>query len=85
MLELVFAKYGMSRPFMAPPGLPPDRAAALRAAFVAALKDPALLADAEKQRMEINLVTGDQVDALVRSIFQAPPALAARARAVVRE
>lgn len=85
VLELVFAKYGMSRPFMAPPGLPPDRAAALRAAFAAALKDPALLADAEKQRMEINLVTGDQVDALVRSIFQAPPALAARARAVVKE
>jgi hypothetical protein len=35
--------------------------------------------------MEINAVTGEQVDALVRKIFSAPPALAARARDVIKE
>ncbi|HTI86923.1 MAG TPA: tripartite tricarboxylate transporter substrate-binding protein [Alphaproteobacteria bacterium] len=85
VLELIFAKYGMSRPFMAPPGLPPERAKALRDAFAATLKDPQFLADAEKQRMEINPVTGEQVDRLVRKIFAAPPELAARAREAIRE
>jgi len=85
VLELICAKYGMSRPFMAPPSLPPDRAKALRAAFEASLKDPKLLADAKKQRMEIHLVTGDEVEALVRKIFAAPPELAARARSVLKE
>jgi hypothetical protein len=85
VLELVFAKYGMSRPFMAPPGIPPDRAKALRAAFDVTMKDPVMLAEAEKQNMEINAVTGEQVDALVKKIFDAPESLAARARSVVKE
>jgi tripartite-type tricarboxylate transporter receptor subunit TctC len=85
VLDLICAKYGMSRPFMAPPNLTPDRAPALRAAFAATLKDPELLADAKKQRMEINLVTGEQVEALVKRIFQTPESLAARARDVIKE
>jgi hypothetical protein len=84
VLELICAKYGMSRPFMAPPGLPSERAKALRDAFAATLKDPQFLADAEKQHMEINAVTGEQVDALVRKIFAAPSELQARARELVK-
>lgn len=85
VLELICAKYGMSRPFMAPPNLPAERAKALQAAFDASLKDPKLLADAKKQRMEVHLVTGAQVETLVRKIFAAPPELAARAREVIKD
>lgn len=84
VLELICAKYGMSRPYMAPPNVPTDRVAALRRAFDQAMKDPKLLADAKKQRMEIKLVTGEEVEALVKKIFAAPPALAARAREVIK-
>src|SRR4029078_13504369 len=45
VMEVVFAKFGMSRPFMAPPGLPPERLALLRQAFDATLRDPAVLAE----------------------------------------
>lgn len=57
VLESIFAKYGLSRPFMAPPAVPADRAAALREVFAATMKDPVMLAEAERQNMEINAVT----------------------------
>ena len=47
-LELFFARVDMGRPFVAPPDVPADRVAALRAAFQAMLKDPAFLDDAEQ-------------------------------------
>ena len=64
-MEVVFAKFGMSRPFMAPPGLPPERLALLRRAFDATLQDPVVLAEAQKLGMEINPVSGEDVEALV--------------------
>jgi tripartite-type tricarboxylate transporter receptor subunit TctC len=84
VMEVVFAKFGMSRPFMAPPELPPERLAALRQAFDAALRDPAFLAEAEKLGMEINPVSGADVEALVARIMNTPPALAERAREALK-
>jgi tripartite-type tricarboxylate transporter receptor subunit TctC len=80
VMEVVFAKFGMSRPFMAPPDLPADRLAMLRSAFDATLKDPAFLAEAEKLGMEINSVSGADLQALVTRIMNTPPELAERAR-----
>ena len=80
-MEVVFAKFGMSRPFLAPPGVPPERLALLRRAFDATLKDPAVLAEAKKLGMEINPVRGEDVEALVTQMMATPDALAAaRAR-----
>jgi hypothetical protein len=56
---VVFAKFGMSRPFFAPPGLAPERLAALRRAFDATVRDQAFLADARKLGMEIDPVRGE--------------------------
>ena len=84
LAELVFAKYGMSRPYFAPPELPPERLAALRRGFDASMQDPELLADAAKGKMEIAPVTGEDVQALVARIMSAPDALATRARALLR-
>ena len=80
VMEVVFAKFGMSRPFMAPPGLPPDRLGSLRRAFDATLRDEAFLAEAKKLGMEINPVRGEDVEALVTRIMATPAALAQRAR-----
>ena len=49
-MEVVFAKFGMARPFFAPPGVPPERLALLRRAFDATLSDPVVLAEAQKAR-----------------------------------
>jgi len=84
IMELVFAKFGMSRPFMAPPGLPPERLALLRRAFVEALRDPALLDEAKQLGMEIRPVSGEDVEKLVTRILASPADLAATARAALQ-
>jgi tripartite-type tricarboxylate transporter receptor subunit TctC len=71
-LELVFARQAMGRPFLAPPGIPGDRADALKHAFDATMKDPEFLADAGKLRLEINPVSGDEVQAMVARMYGAP-------------
>jgi tripartite-type tricarboxylate transporter receptor subunit TctC len=52
---------GMARPFAAPPGVPEDRARALRSAFLAVHRDPAFLAEAEKLGVDISPVGAQDV------------------------
>jgi tripartite-type tricarboxylate transporter receptor subunit TctC len=54
------------------PGVPKDRLQAMRAAYAASLKDPALLADAVKQKLEIRAKTGQQLEALVKDAAKIP-------------
>ena len=83
MLELIFAKYQMGRPLFVPPNVPEDRVAALRTAFDATMKDPALLADAEKERLEIRPVSGKDVQAMVAKLYATPESLVQKARDVL--
>jgi tripartite-type tricarboxylate transporter receptor subunit TctC len=84
VMEVVFAKFGMSRPFLAPPGLPAERLAALRRAFDATMRDEAFLAEAKKLGLEIDPVRGEDVEALVARIMSTPAALAQRVREVLK-
>lgn len=84
ILKLIFARQAMGRPFVAPPGIPQDRAEALRTAFMATMQDKDFLADAEKVQMEINPVPGDKVQALVKEIYSAPPEIAKKATSFLR-
>ena len=83
LISLLFAKYKMGRPYFLAPEVPRDRVAALRAAFDATLKDPDLLADAKKTHLEINPVSGPDVQSLVEQLNTAPEALVTRARKVL--
>lgn len=66
------------RPWLAPPNVPPDRIAALRRAFDAAMKDPAFLEDAKKRGLVVQPRTGEQVEAVLRKAAAFPPELLAR-------
>jgi tripartite-type tricarboxylate transporter receptor subunit TctC len=79
-LAFLLAREIMGRPFLGPPDLPPDRAAALRAAFAVTLRDPAFLQDAQRSRLEIALVTGDEVAALLKDSAAAPKQVIARVK-----
>ena len=79
-LELLFARDIIARPFLAPPDLPADRAKALRTAFEDSLKDPTLLAEAEKARSEIELVSGEDIEKLLIKSMATPPAVVERLR-----
>ena len=69
-----------TRPFAAPPGLPTDRAAALRSAFEAAVKDPEFIAEADKQKLEPELVTGVEIDATLSRLYKTPKAVIDRVK-----
>jgi len=84
ILKLLFARQTMAYPFLAPPDLPADRANILRAAFAASMQDQDLIADAQKSNLEVLPVSGADVEALVRNVYAAPPALVARAIELVK-
>ena len=79
-LELIFAKYQTGRPYFVAPGVPAERVAALRAAFDATVKDPALLAEAQTQRLEISPMSGSAVQELVAKLYRTPEPIVAKAR-----
>jgi len=72
-MELVFSRQVMGRPFLAPPDVPPARLAALRAAFDATAQDPQFLADAQRIDLELNPVTGAEIEILIRRMYGASP------------
>jgi tripartite-type tricarboxylate transporter receptor subunit TctC len=81
-LELVFAPQAMGRPITAPPDVPADRVHALRAAFDATMKDPAFLAQAAKQKLEVMPLDGASVAALLVRVFASPPEVIAKVKAL---
>ena len=69
----------MGRPFLMPPGTPKEYVELMRKAFDATLKDPAFLADAERSRLEVDPVTGAQMEKMIKQAFETPKALIERA------
>lgn len=86
ILSLHFAPQAMGRPFAAPPGIPVDRKEALIKAFNETLKDPDLLAEAAKEKMEITSpMTGHEIDALLGQLYAIPPDVVAKAAKAIAE
>jgi ABC-type phosphate/phosphonate transport system substrate-binding protein len=75
LVELAELPYLLSRPFTAPPDLPPARARALQSAFLAMHKDPQYLEDAKRLDIEISPVGGDEVLRAIEHMAQTPPEL----------
>jgi tripartite-type tricarboxylate transporter receptor subunit TctC len=75
--RLVFAAKVMGRPFAMAPKVPKERVAAVRKAFVAMAEDPKFLAEAEAQKREVDLVTGEEIQEIVGKLAATPkPVLA---------
>jgi tripartite-type tricarboxylate transporter receptor subunit TctC len=83
LLRIFAARQVMGRPFFAPPDMPKERAAMLRNAFTAVLKDPEFLAEAERAKLEIVPVSGERVSEIVREIYGLPSAVIEKAKAFV--
>ncbi|MGE5539002.1 MAG: Bug family tripartite tricarboxylate transporter substrate binding protein [Gemmatimonas sp.] len=84
LFEIAFTEQVMGRPFLLPPGVPSDRVKALRAAFDATMKDKAFLDDAASQKVEIDPVSGEDINALLDRVYSAPPDLANKLRDLIR-
>ncbi len=79
IFRLVFGWLDLERPIGAPPGVPQERVKALREAFDRAMKDPALLADAEKAQVGIEPMSGSAIAAFVDEAYRTPADVAAKA------
>lgn len=75
VINLLFARQVMGRPFVAPPNVPADRLAALTAALAATAEDAAFLEDARNQGLDINFVSGQDIQAAIQTSYQASPEL----------
>ena len=62
-----------ARPYMVAPGTPADRVAILRAAFDKVVKDPELLAEAKKLRMDVTPMRGEQLQSMAKEVMNQPP------------
>jgi ABC-type phosphate/phosphonate transport system substrate-binding protein len=80
LLEFFSSPYTIGKPTAVGPKVPPERVAALRAAYQATMSDPEFLADAQKLGVDIAPVSGAELAALMERIKEFPPPLLARAR-----
>lgn len=85
LIELAALPYLLSRPFAAPPGLPPARAKALQAAFLAVHKDKGYLADAAKLNVDVSPIGGPEALQVINRMSQTPPALRATLKQLMAE
>ncbi len=76
-LELFYSQGVFTRPFMLPPGVPADRVAAIRKAFMAAMTSAELQAEAKKTKTDAVPSSGQDVQALVDKLYASPPAIVA--------
>ena len=67
--ELILAGQHWGRPFVMPPDVPKDRVAAVRKAFIDMTRDSQFLAEATKLGMDLDVVTGEEIDALLKRVF----------------
>jgi tripartite-type tricarboxylate transporter receptor subunit TctC len=72
LIDVIEAPYLLSRPYAAPPEVPPDRAKALRDAFIATHKDPAYLEDAAKINIDVSPIGGGEILQLIDRIAKTP-------------
>jgi tripartite-type tricarboxylate transporter receptor subunit TctC len=71
------------RPYVLPPRTPKQRVETLRQAFDATMKDPEFLADAKKANLDLEPITGQEMERIVAGIFKLDPALAAKLKSIL--
>jgi tripartite-type tricarboxylate transporter receptor subunit TctC len=83
ILKLLSVSGAIGRPIFTAPGVPPERVQALREAFDKAVKDPVLLDEAQAGKMDINPVSGEELQSLVAEIVATPKPVGDRLREII--
>jgi tripartite-type tricarboxylate transporter receptor subunit TctC len=74
-LHFVFSSTEFGRPYVFPPEVPPDRVALMRKAFADVAKDPQMLAEAEKTKIDMTYIAPARLEELVDNLYRTPPEL----------
>ena len=84
MLQLYASTADIGRAFIAPPGLPAERVATLRAAFDATMKDPEFVAEVVRAKVEFHPGTGLEMQKLIEKTAATPPGIIARMKSLLQ-
>ncbi len=77
VLELIFARQALGRPYVMPPDVPADRLAAVRKAFMSTARDPKFVAQMKKLRFNVSPVSGEEMQNIIIKIYKTPPEIVA--------
>ena len=83
ILTLIFGPLAYFRPIMAPEGVPPERLAALRAAFDATMKDTEFLGEMERAKIDVRPLSGIELAAQIAEIYRTPAAVVEKTRQIL--
>ena len=83
LLTILNASGELGRSFIVAKQVPGDRVKILRTAFEIMLKDDSFLAEAQKQNLPLDPVTGEEAEKIMATIYAAPPALAQKIKHVL--
>lgn len=83
VLALISSPATLGQPYLAPPGLPEDRVAGLRKAFMMTMEDSEFQAAAAKAQVDLSPISGEEIAAIVAEVVGASPEIIAKARAAV--
>jgi hypothetical protein len=72
LVKLMLAPEDIGRSLFAPSGVPPDRVKVLREGFMKMMKDPDVVAEAQKRRFEPNPLSGEEIEGLIKGLVQPP-------------
>jgi len=83
LAQVLLAAGDFGRPMMVTPGTPADRVKILRDAYAKTLSDPEALDEAKKGRMDVDPATGEELETLVKEIFDSPPEVVERVKKIL--
>jgi len=83
-IEFLYAGENIGRPFFAPPDMPADRANMLQDAFMATMRDPEFLADAKKQKLDVEPRDGAHITEVIRKAFATPKSIVDQVAALTK-
>ena len=81
VLDLVYSQEQFGRPYIMASEVPAERVAAMRKAFMDTFRDPAFLAEAKKMNLDVDPMSGEDLQALVRKVYETPPEIVELAKA----
>jgi tripartite-type tricarboxylate transporter receptor subunit TctC len=74
----------MTRPYALPPGTPKERVLLLRKAFLETLRDPSFVAEAKKSNLDIDPVSGEELERLIEGFFKLEPTVLGKLKEVLK-
>ncbi|HEX9453994.1 MAG TPA: hypothetical protein VGA27_06525, partial [Candidatus Binatia bacterium] len=85
LASVMLASGGLGRPMLATPGIPADRVKILREAFNKTMEDKEFLADIDKRNFDLDPVTGEDLEKIVKDVMSQPADVIARMKKLLGE